>query len=393
MTTTWITGGTVVLENGAVAADLEITDGILSDIRLDSMPAHVNLADVQHIDATGLLVLPGMIDLHTDAIEKEVQPRPGTQFPLDVAFRELERRMVSNGITMAYHSLSMSGGEGVRSNRLIEQIVEELGHLRETRTLMRHRVHLRYELSNFAGRPLVEALIREGRVHLLSYMDHSPGQGQFKNTGNYANYLLKTYGAQGVATQAKVQEMERLRAQRSWDELAPLTKMALAANIKIASHDDDEAEKVDMMRALGVTISEFPINLHTAHYAKSNDMFVSVGAPNIVRGGSHTANLNAREAVHSGAANMVCSDYHPPSMLAAVFQLIQDGRRLAEAAKLVSLYPAQAVGIDADYGSIQVGKKADLVLVERMREQHTVRYTLIDGRVVYAADYHLMDHA
>lgn len=386
----WITGGTVVLQDRAVQADVEIVDGMIRTIQVGGRATAGCGVDETHIDATGLFVLPGIIDIHTDAIEKEVQPRPGAQFAMDIAFRELERRMVSNGITMAYHSLSMSGGEGIRGNRLIEEVVQGLRAARESRTLMRHRVHLRYELSNTSGSPLANALIREGMVDLLSLMDHSPGQGQFKNTGNYANYVLKTYGAEGVLALTKVQEMERLRADRTWDELEPLARQALAANIRIASHDDDVCEKIDIMQSLGVTISEFPINLQAAHYAMSKQMYVSVGAPNVVRGGSHTQNLNAREAIQVGAANIICSDYHPPSMLAAVFQLVQDGTYLSEAVNFVTLHPAQAAGIDEQYGSIQVGKRADFILVERYDDLPVVRSTIIGGEVVYEANYQLL---
>jgi alpha-D-ribose 1-methylphosphonate 5-triphosphate diphosphatase len=381
-----ITGGTIVLPDQAVQGSVLVQNGRIEAI----VPAEqTDIIQTAHqiIDAQGMYVVPGMIDIHSDAIEKEIEPRPGSRFPINMAFYELERKLVGHGITTIYHGLSMSGGVGVRSDEVVEQALQEFHRLSHARSLIRHRLHLRYEVINFPAVDIVRKHISDGSIHLLSFMDHSPGQGQYSAPGSYKTYVSKTHGLEHEEAAAMAQLMVERHALIDWPMLRELAASAIEAGIPVASHDDDSAEKVDQILDCGLSISEFPMNLKTAIYASERGLHVSVGAPNIVRGGSHGKNMSALDAVHADAAHIICSDYYPSAMLASVFRLINEGMDIAKAFRMVTLNPARAMKIDRDLGSIEVGKSADLLLVEVFAGHPLVRKTLVNGETVYQSDY------
>ncbi|EFH89815.1 alpha-D-ribose 1-methylphosphonate 5-triphosphate diphosphatase [Ktedonobacter racemifer] len=383
---TVITGGTIVLPDQAVAGSLLIQDGCIEAI----VPAEqTDLVQSAHktIDAHGMYVVPGIIDTHSDAIEKEIEPRPGSCFPMETAFYELEKKLVGHGITTIYHGLSMSGGVGPRSDEVVEQALQTFYRLAQERCLMRHRLHLRYEMLNFPAIEIAHKHIRDGSIHLLSLMDHSPGQGQYRTPGSYAGYVSKTHGLQEEAARAKAEEMMELHKLIDWQAVKHLAQSAVQAGIPVASHDDDTHEKVDQMLDSGVSVCEFPMNLKTAFYASERGLQVSVGAPNVVRGSSHGKNMSALDAINADAAHIICSDYYPAAMLVSVFRLVRDGMDMAKAFRMVTLNPARALKIDRDLGSIELGKFADLVVVEEYNGYPLVRKTLVQGEIVYQSDY------
>ncbi len=174
-----------------------------------------------------------------------------------------------------------------------------------------------------------------------------------------------------------------------WKHLERLGILAAQKGISVASHDDDSPERVNRFLSFGVNISEFPLNLETAQHAASKGLHVCVGAPNVVRGGSHDNNMSAIAAIDAGAADILCSDYHPASLLAAVFKLsgILDSSETAiglpEAVLMASLNPAIALGVDKQLGSIEPGKKADMIIVETFDNYPMVSTAMVDGTVVY----------
>jgi alpha-D-ribose 1-methylphosphonate 5-triphosphate diphosphatase len=383
---TAITGGTIVLPDKIIQGTVLLQGGRIKAIvpaeQMDSIHAAYRF-----IDAHGMYVVPGMIDIHSDAIEKEIEPRPGSRFPMEMAFYELERKLVGQGITTIYHGLSMSGGVGVRSDEVVEQALLAFHRLLHARSLIRHRLHLRYEVINFPAVDMVRKHISDNSIHLLSLMDHSPGQGQYSLPGSYSVYVSKTHGLEGEAAKAMAQHMMEKHKQVDWQMLKQLVRSALSAGIPVASHDDDSPEKVDQILDCGISVSEFPMNLKTAIYASERGLQVSVGAPNVVRGGSHGKNMSALDAINADAAYIICSDYYPSAMLASVFRLINQGMDMAKAFRMVTLNPARALNIERDLGSIEVGKCADLLLVEVFAGHPLIRKTLVNGETVYQSDY------
>ncbi len=372
-----IRGGRIVRPDGVDQGDIAIEDGILADIGYTGGAS-------EEIDAEGCWVLPGLIDLHCDAIEKEVEPRPNTLFPMEMAFLQFERKLAGHGITTMLHSLSLGVGLSLRGEHLVGEMVELIASMREERAMIRHGVHLRYEVSHLTGFELASRLLSEGLIDYLSLMDHAPGQGQYRRPGAFERYVMKNQGVGIDEVATIVKELQERRNKIDWSQLKALTARARAAGIAVASHDDDTDEAVERSLGFGATVSEFPLNLDTARFASERGMGVCVGAPNIVRGGSHDGNLKASEAVRQGAADILCSDYHPASLLHAIFCLESEGIPLARAVNMATLNPAKALGRDAAIGSLETGKRADVIVVGKIRGIPVVRHAIVNGTVVHA---------
>lgn len=377
----YLTGASVVLDNDVLdEASILVEDGYISSIA----PEYVNGAI--EIDIENKIVMPGIIDLHCDALEKEVEPRPGVHFPLDFAIAQADKRNAAAGITTIFHALSFANEElGVRNNDFASDIVKSVNQLNQS-TLVDNLVHCRYEVTDENAVVILQELIQSTEMNLLSLMDHTPGQGQFKDLAAYRNYLTRTY----KTNDKKIDEIidQKLAAAEGVNaRIEQLIQIANANSIAVASHDDDSIKRIDSMRALGVTISEFPINLETASYAVEKGMNTIVGAPNILRGGSQSGSMRALDAIEAGVAHCLCSDYSPASLLTAAFKLPQLTRfSLAESVKLVTKNPAKSVNLN-DRGEISEGKRADLISVSTRTGLPQVSHTWSAGMLCFQAGY------
>jgi alpha-D-ribose 1-methylphosphonate 5-triphosphate diphosphatase len=380
-----IENATVVLKDRVVpGASLAIGDGMIRHIISDK-DGTVNWPGAKVIDARNRLVMPGMIDIHSDAIEKEIEPRPGIHFPVELALAQLERRLAAQGFTSVYHSLSLAGGDGVRDDRMAQKIVQQI-KTRE-QAVIRNQVHLRYEITNFESWETVMQLLDSGTVDLFSIMDHSPGQGQYRTVEAYCNYVRKTYHASEQEINRIVEQRVRRRTLVRTDRIEKLINQALLRKITVASHDADHSGQIQWGRKIGISVVEFPMNLETAAAAISAGMLVLVGSPNITLGGSHNGNLSAMELIKAGYANAICSDYYSGSTLNAVFKVAAVLGDLPAAVNMVSYHPARALGIDAQIGTIEPGKQADLIIVGMNGAMPVVYQTLVAGKPVYSGDF------
>ncbi|MGP4069534.1 alpha-D-ribose 1-methylphosphonate 5-triphosphate diphosphatase [Halobacillus sp. B29] len=385
-----IINGQVITPEKVIEADVWIEDGRI--LQVGGSPEDWMENEYETIDAEGMHVAPGMIETHCDAIEKEMEPRPNTFFPLEMAMNEMERKLAGNGITTIYHSISLSDGSGIRGD---EQAVNLMNSLDERRknipSMVRHRIHLRYELTNRDALPVIESFIHDQKIDLLSFMDHSPGQGQFKSMDGFQEFTKKQYNITDEQAVTMTKEVLSLKEEVDWADLRKVAQYAHSKGISLASHDDDTVEKIDyIMNDFPIQISEFPITMEAARHASAKGLYVSVGAPNIVRGFSHSGNMRAIEAVLDGAAHIVCSDYHPSALLPSVAEINQRGISLPKAWSMVSLYPAQALGIAEERGSLESGKQADILLIDMNGSYPTVRRTMVDGQTVYHAQRSLI---
>lgn len=340
------------------------------------------------IDGKNMYVFPGIIDIHSDAIEREMEPRPNTLLPFKFSFYELEKKLAACGITTMYHSLSLGEGVGVRSIDRVLELIEELSaYIKNKRSCINHRVHLRYEILYLEGIKTVLKLLKEDKFQYLSLMDHSPGQGQYKKADGYALYAKEVWGMDDDKIEKFLDNLKELHNEVDWNVLAQIVEFANEKGMNVASHDDDTIQKINLLLNMGVKVSEFPINLETAKYATEKGMLTCVGAPNIIRGGSHNNNLKAIDAIINNAAGIVCSDYIPAAMLSAIFIVNEEIKDLSKVVSMFTINPAKAVGIDQERGSIQAGKKADLILVEVYDGHPLVRKTICDGKLVYKNEY------
>lgn len=374
----------IVTPDGVVeAGSLEIGEGRIARVSEGAGAGR----GVARLDAAGLLLLPGFVDIHSDAIETTIQPRPGGRFPYGMAIEELDKHLVSCGVTTIYHCCCFSDPQDrtLRGFRTSAELVREINR-RAPRLRASTRVHARYEITEPGAAPIVEELLAGGEAHLLSFMDHTPGQGQFLDVGHFKAYYGKVRGRTPAELDVLIEE--RLAARRSLDEgtLRRLAALALERGVPVASHDDDSPAKVCRVQRLGATISEFPVNLPAARAAHERGLAVAYGAPNVLRGASATNNLSARESLAAGHGDIVCSDYAPMAILHAVFELHRQGiATLHEAVNMASRNPARAVGIEAETGAIEEGKAADLVLVDDRGEVPRVVRAWAGGREVFAS--------
>jgi len=268
-----------------------IEKGIIREIGRSSEPR--SLADEEVIDAEGGYILPGFVDMHCDAVEKEMEPRPGAFFEMDMMLPELEKKIVGHGITTMYHSFSFAGAEyGMREDGTAGSCVRRIVAMKRNGSLIRNKVHLRFEITNYHAVSLIQSLLSENMVDLLSFMDHTPGQGQYPTVEDYRNYLAKTYHATFDKVQEilSIKEQGRLHAAASVESLC---RTAFLAGVPMASHDDDDARRVSEFADMGVRIHEFPIRIDVARAAREKEIQYVSARPTSY-GGKSTGKGNAR---------------------------------------------------------------------------------------------------
>lgn len=333
------------------------------------------------IDLFERKVVPGFVDLHSDAIEKELEPRPGAKFPTKMAVIELDKKLTMSGITTMYHAIGfndeeLSKGRGTaQSKELIEEIyVANKAHLG-----VDNLIHVRFEITSKSSLEAIKNLILEGKVDMLSIMDHSPGQGQFKTLESWKKYHLNAYSIEDKDVE---KYLERKLSQDKEGVVEDLVKFSLEHNIPVLSHDDDCEDKLNTLKALGVTFSEFPLSIQVAKKAHEMGISTGMGAPNVVRGESQSGNIPAKELIKLGLCDYLCSDYHPASMLLSPYRLNEDvNLPLEDGFAMVCSTPAKLANL-TDRGEIKEGKLADIIVID---EEHfpKVVLTFKDGEVVY----------
>lgn len=370
----------LALEDRIAEGAVVIEDGLIVDI-LESSVARNEGADLR-----GAFLLPGLVDLHGDALEKEVEPRPGAIFPLEHAVAQADLRAAASGVTTAYHAVAFAGGElGVRSPELAAKIVRIIAG-RGARSLVENRVHCRYEITDAASADIVIELLGEGDVSLLSFMDHTPGQGQFKSVEAWKAFFARTYRKSAEELDAQL-EAKMQGAASTAGRVARIAAAARVSAVPMASHDDDSPERIQAMSALGATISEFPINLETARAARDAGMATLFGAPNVLRGQSQSGSMRAADGLAHGVASCLCSDYSPATLIPAVFRAAREGIiSLPGAVNLVTCNPASAVAL-SDRGRIETGLRADLVAVMADGDNVRVTHTWRGGAEVFRVGY------
>ncbi|WP_240932889.1 alpha-D-ribose 1-methylphosphonate 5-triphosphate diphosphatase [Pelagibius litoralis] len=330
------------------------------------------------LDCQGEMVLPGLVDLHTDHCERHAVPRPGVQWDALQAAIAHDAQVAAAGITTVFDSLVVGLRDADQTRRdllgLIMAAVEKGDALGLFRS--QHFLHLRCEVTDPTLLDQVAPHMDHPLLRLVSIMEHTVGQRQFPDAEKYREVLVKLFHV----PEDQVEERFRRDAEAS-RTFAPtyraaICRMAHEKGISIAAHDDETLEHVEEAAHLGMAISEFPTTLVAAEAARECGMVTIMGAPNVVKGGSQTGNVSAIELARADLLDILASDYVPISMLAAALRLTKDdvGLSLPRAVKMASLAPAQAAGL-TDRGEIAVGKRADLLHV-RMVEEHPVVRTV-----------------
>jgi alpha-D-ribose 1-methylphosphonate 5-triphosphate diphosphatase len=365
-----ITGGRVLLRSdGEQTVDVTLEDGRIAALGRAGGGAA--------FDARGLLVLPGIVDIHGDAFERQLQPRPGVGFAADIALHDTEAQLLANGITTAFHGATLSWEPGLRSLSAWRALLDALESRSWTCDM---RVHMRWEAYNLEALDTALADITAGRVHLLAFNDHTPPiLKKIKDPVAGAKYSDRA----GMKLDAFRSLAEQVGA-RAADVPAALERLAAAARaagLPMASHDDETIETRRAFRERGARICEFPMAEEVGQEARRAGDWVVMGCPNVVRGGSHLGWASAARMAEAGICTVLSSDYYYPAMLRAAFVLA--GREvldLPRAWALISANPAAAAGL-ADRGAIAEGLRADLVLVDPASVR--VVATIAGGRIAY----------
>ncbi|WP_332650050.1 phosphonate metabolism protein PhnM [Lysinibacillus sp. 54212] len=386
-----IINGIIVTEEQFLTNHIVLVEG--NTIHAIVPEADVDLQGMDVLDARGGYVSPGFVDIHSDYIETIVSPRPTSVMSMNIGLRESERILMTHGITTIFHSLSYYGDDkyshkAIRNPENVQKCVDAIYASHDEPHLIRHRLHARFEIDSIDQIPNLERNILDGKVHLLSFMDHTPGQGQYRNLEIYKNIMRGYRSMTDQEADVLIQEQAD-KAKMTLDDIERLSRLAIEHNIAVASHDDDDVAKLQLVQSYGTTISEFPITLDVAREAKKMGMRTIAGAPNILIGGSHSGNLSASEAIQAQVIDIICSDYYPPAMLHGIFELVtkyeEDLHRLFQ---LVTINPARAVNLDHEIGSIAVGKKADLLIIEQMEDGYpVVTTTMVDGSIIMQTNY------
>jgi len=380
----------VIIKNATLVTPTEVLQGASVAIKngkihqIFTTPVEFDGENCIDIDDTFLMA--GIIDIHTDALDAEIIHRPGADIPINVEFRELERKMSGCGFTTVYHSLHLGYRNAEyhsRSKYSRNEVFETVYNATQGSTLLNNKIHLRFELTGVDAYNDCIEFMRNGYISMLSVMDHTPGQGQFTR-GHFIELMIKNGKTREQAEQEYEEKINRTAVKG--EQLEFMIKTAIDLGIPVASHDDDTAEKVDYMKSVGVNICEFPINLETAKHATNLGMYVVGGASNILRGGSLSGNVNMKDAVLSGYVDSLCSDYYPPSILHSIFKLHHEGNMsLPDAVNLATLNPAKAAGISDVTGSIETGKNADLIVVKLIDGIPMVTHTIVNGHLAAQA--------
>jgi alpha-D-ribose 1-methylphosphonate 5-triphosphate diphosphatase len=370
-----ILGGRVLIPSG-IQNDLSL---LIEDGHIAGLGGPVTTPTVW--SARDLLVLPGIVDLHGDAFERQLMPRPGVRFDTRLALIDTDRQLVANGITTAFHAVTYSWEPGLRDSAAGRAFVATLEGLRD-RLACDTRLHLRWETFNLDVETEVATWLADGRIDLLAFNDHTPAMAE--RAGN-AGAMLRYAERTGLSVDDFRELLERVSARGNAVPAAieRLADAARQAGVPMASHDDESPDQRSWFQNLGCRISEFPKNEITARAAHESGDDVIMGAPNVVRGGSHLALASAADLVSKGLCTILSSDYYYPSLIHAAHRLARDGIcPIAEAWRLVAENPARAAKLD-DRGTLAPGKRADIILVDDSTELPRVVAAFVAGKPVF----------
>ena len=352
-----LANATLVLPQETLRGSLTLKDGVIADMSQGSdVPTGA-------VDCEGEYLAPGLVELHTDNLERHIEPRPGVDWPHAAAILAHDAELASCGITTVFDAMrvgSIPSGKG-RYIKYARELSRELLALRERDVLkISHFLHLRAEVCSETLAEELGEFGPEDRVGLVSLMDHTPGQRQFRDISKLEQYVKSKRGMSDQEFVDHVANLKALREKYGDHHEAVTVAEAARFGAVLASHDDTTKEQVAVSAEHGIRLAEFPTTVEAAEACRAHDIKVMMGAPNLIRGGSHSGNVAAAELADLGLLDIVSSDYVPAALLLAAVKLGGMWDDMARGLATVTRTPALAAGL-TDRGEIALGKRADLI--------------------------------
>jgi len=357
------------------ATELAISDGLVADAAGQGATV---------IDCEGDLLVPGLIDIHTDNIEHHFHPRPGVTWPSGVAAAVAhDSQLLASGITTVLDSLSLGDYDsGGARTKMLHAAIGGIDAARDAGVLrVDHWFHFRCELSDGGLLPIIEAHVDNPRLRLMSMMDHTPGQRQWHDLTLYREFRRKKNNRVWTDAEWQLYLDDRLAQQARFvpEARAIISAHGRDKDIRLASHDDTTVADVEESVRDGISISEFPTTLEAARYAREQGQRIVMGSPNVVLGGSHSGNVGAMELALAGCLDVLTSDYVPASLLHGAFLVGQRLGDLSTGLRTVTSAPAELLGF-SDRGRLEPGLRADLLQVRLVGDVPVVRGAWVAGK-------------
>lgn len=368
----------VVMDSETLRASVVVRNGQIAEI----VPGRA--VSVGAIDLEGDTLIPGLVELHTDNLERHIQPRPEVDWPHADAILAHDGELASVGVTTVFDAMrvgSVPDGKG-RHQKYARNLASELWELREVGALrINHYLHLRAEVCSETLIDEMAEFDAEDRVGIVSLMDHTPGQRQFRDVSKLKAYVQGKLNLNDAEFDTHVSHLMTLRETYGDKHEAAAVAEAARYGAVLASHDDTTANHVAVSAAHGIQLAEFPTTVEAAQACHDHNIKVMMGAPNLVRGGSHSGNVAAHELADLGYLDIISSDYVPSALMTSAFLLADMWDDLPRAIATVTSTPATAAGL-SDRGCIAVGLHADLVRITRVQGTPVVRGVWCHGRQV-----------
>lgn len=355
--------GTVVVKNGVIVG---IDQG--------------NSALSQAIDCDGSYVSAGLVELHTDNLERHLEPRPGVNWPIKTAVIAHDAELYGCGVTTVFDAMRVgsiptgSGQYAAYARGLADAILglKEKGLLK-----ISHFLHLRAEICSATLSEELASFSNNDQVGIVSLMDHTPGQRQFRNMDKFKAYVTGKKKLDENGYNQHVEMLKALRNEHGTRHENITVEEATRLGAVLASHDDTTIEHVNVSKSRGIKVAEFPTTLEAAKACRENGISIMMGAPNLIRGGSHSGNVSALELAQNELLDVISSDYVPAALLQSAIQLGDLWGDLPKALRTVTLNPARAAGF-SDRGEIALGKRADLICFS-MDDNHGIIESVFVG--------------
>lgn len=353
-----LTNANLLIGDDVFNGSLRMENGLITDIDTSG-------TSVTGIDCEGDFLSPGLVELHTDNLERHLQPRPGAHWPHQAAVISHDAELASVGITTVFDALRVGSlpSEGKRGgySKYAREVATNIGEMRAQNMLrINHLLHLRAEICSETLIEEIEEFGAEDQVGIVSLMDHTPGQRQFRDADKLAEYLRGKHSMTDEEIEAHFDRLKKLQSENGKRHNDAASKKGREMGAILASHDDTTQSDVLASVEIGVGVAEFPTTLEAARACRTHGIGVMMGAPNLLRGGSHSGNVAAHELVEHDLLDIFSSDYAPSSLLAASVRLGLECGNMAKGLAKATSAPAKAAGL-TDRGELAIGQRADIL--------------------------------